>query len=223
MRSFDLTEQIERLTASGLGRIQRIQDDVYRKLWPKTVELPERHEGRFDRALIVDAYPLTPMYHPVDHGGRRESLPVRLVPMPRESKPTMVVFGREDREAVEPVVHAKHGEILRYVIFWQAGERWKTRSPNAMRSRFDADECGLRLNEGLHLALQEEALMRARRIALAAHMSERGETHFAQWDSGSIPSFTTGYGMFSDLDGVPSRAKDVIVVSTEDQDFFLKD
>lgn len=222
MRSFDLTPQIERLVASGLGRIQRISDDVYRKLWPATVEMPARYEGRFDRALCVDAFPLHPLTTVVDDAaGRPSHRPVRLLPLPGFDKPKSVMFGRSCAEALMPADF--NDAPIRYILFWQAGERWKTYSPNTARSRFDADECGLRLNEGLHLPLQEEALLRKRRLPLVAHMNAHGETYFAAWDNGPIPTFHASYGMFVEMDGVPSRAKEVIVVSTEDQDFFLKD
>lgn len=222
MRPFDLTPQIDRLVRAGMPRIQRMTEDVYRRLWPETVEPPATHAGRFDRVLCVDAFPLYPLHTAVDRGSRRVTLPVRLVPLPSADKPMPFAF-TDDAAPLDPIEdpHGR-GPLLRYVVFWQAGERWKTRSPNAMRTRFDADECGLRLNEALHLALQEEALLRARRIPLAAHMDERGETWFAHWDQGLSPSFTRGYGMFAELEGVPSRAKEVIPVSTEDQDFFLK-
>ncbi|HTK60128.1 MAG TPA: hypothetical protein VL283_02890 [Candidatus Baltobacteraceae bacterium] len=222
MRSFELTAQIERLTASGIGRIQGISDEVYRNIWPKTAEMPAKHEERFDRALIVDAFPLYPMYNAVDHGDRRVTLPVRLLPLRGRGKPTAFAFGREDEPALAPLEHRQHAHLLRYVIFWQAGERWKGSSPNAMRTRFDPDECGLRLNEGLHLALQEEELLKKRRLPLSDRMNAHGETHFVQWD-GLTPSFTFSYGMFAELEGVPSRAREVIPVSTEDQDFFLKE
>jgi hypothetical protein len=220
MRSFDLTPQIERLVASGIGRIQRISDAVYRNIWPKTVEMPEKLEGRFDRALCVDAFPLYPMHTAVDRGSRRVTLPVRLLPLPGRDKPTAVTFEAADDDALAPLEHRRHAQLVRYVIFWQAGERWKGSSPNAMRTRFDADECALRLNEGLHLPLQEEALLRKRRIPLSDRMTDIGETHFLEW-VGLIPSFSLLYGMFADLDGVPSRAREVIPVSTEHQDFFL--
>lgn len=221
MRSFDLAPQIERLIASGIGRIQRIADDVYRGIWPTTVELPETLEGRFDRALCVDAFPLFPMHTAVDRGSRRETLPVRLMPLPGQDKPISVAFGDRIGDELDPVVHRELGPLLRFVVFWQAGERWKARSPNAMRSRFDADECGLGLIEALHLPLQEEALLKRRRLALAAHMDDRGEAYFAAWD-GLKPAFVRAPGMFAELDGVPSRAKRVIPVSTEEQDLFLK-
>lgn len=221
MRSFDLAPQIERLIASGIGRIQRIQDDVYRDLWPKSVEMPEALEGRFDRALCVDAFPLYPMHTAVDREDRRVTMPVRLVPMPGQDKPTSFAFGEGIGDELDPIVHRELGPLLRYIVFWQAGERWKARSPNAMRSRFDADECGLGLLEALHLPLQEESLLKKRRLALAAHMDDRGEAYFASWD-GLKPAFVRAPGMFAELDGVPSRAKRVIPVSTEDQDLFLK-
>lgn len=222
MRTFDLTAQIERLTASGIGRFQRLQDDVYRKLWPKSVELPKEHEGRFDRALIVDAFPRYPAHSGKEQDGHRAILPVRLLPLPGRDTPIGVSFGREDGEALAPYRHPQHGELLRYVIFWQAGQRWKSRSPNAMRSRFDADECGLRLNEGLHLPLQEETLIRERRLPLSGHMNGRGESHFIHW-ADAIPSFSVMDGMFAELEGVPSRAKAVVAVSTEEKNLFLKD
>jgi len=221
MRPFDLEPQIERLIASGIGRIQRISDDVYRKIWPKIVVMPEKLDGRFDRALCVDAFPLYPMHTVVDRGDRRETLPVRLLPMPGRDKPASVAFGQEDEQALAPLEHRQHAQLMRYVVFWQAGERWKGSSPNALRSRFDADECGLRLNEGLHLALQEEELLKKRHLPLSDRMYDRGETYFAHW-GGATPSFTLSYGMFAELDGVHSRAREVIPVSTEDQDFYLK-
>jgi hypothetical protein len=222
MRPFDLTSQIERLTASGIGRIQGISDDVYRNIWPKTVEMPSKLEDRFDRALIVDAFPLYPLHTAFDRGSRRVTRPVRLLPLPRTDKPTSAWFEHED--AVAPLAVRTHVHLLRYVIFWQAGERWKGSSPNAMRSRFDPDECGLRVNEGLHLPLQEEDLVRKRVIPLADIMYGHGEVYRVEWpETAKAPFFNTGFGMFVDLDGVPSRAREVIPVSTEDQDFFLKE
>ena len=220
MRSFDLTAQIERLIVSGIGRIQGISDDVYRKLWPESVEMPERYEGRFDRALIVDVFPLYPMRTAVDHGDRRVTLPVRLMPMPGQDKPTTVAFDPDADIALAPPLHPRLGDLLRYVIFWQAGERYKGRSPNAMHSRFADDERGLGLNEALHLALQEEEMLKIRRIPLADRLYERGEAYFVQWTE-AIPSFSLAFGMFAELDGVPSRALSMIPVSTEHQDFFL--
>lgn len=220
-RSFDLTEPVEKLIRAGMGRIQRMSDDVYRNLWPKSVELPEKHAGRFDRVLLVDAFPPHPIRGACDHDGRRSTFPVRLMPLPYRDKPELIAFGVGEDEVFDPSVHARHGELLRYVLFWQAGERWKHRSPNAVRSRFDADERGLRVVEGLHLPLQEEELVRSRRLPLADHQYDRGETYFLSWAERPLPTITLTFGMFAEMEGVPSCAKEVIPVSTEFQDFFL--
>ena len=223
MRSFDLTPQIERLTASGLGRIQGISDDVYRNIWPKTVEMPRKHEGRFDRALCVDAFPLYPMHTAVDRGSRRETLPVRLLPLPGSDKPTAASFDRADEDGLQPLEAPGRGQLLRYVLFWQSGERWPHASPNSAHARFEADERGLRLNEALHLPLQEEACVRGRDVPIAFDPDPVGLIPFLWWDAGkATPCFEARFGMFVMPGGVPSCAREVIAVSTEDQDFFLK-
>lgn len=225
MRSFDLAPQIERLVAAGIGRIQRIEDDVYRKLWPATVEMPAKYDGRFDRVLCVDIFPLYPMRTAVDdRRGRRTTLPVRLLPLPGASKPTAVAFDRAEEAGLEPIDLPGKGQLLRYVIFWQAGERWTETSPNAAHARFAADECGLTPNEALHLPLQEEEYVRGRDIALAYGPDAYGMIPFLWWEAKeALPEFQARFGMFVLPHGIPSRAKEVIPVSTEYEDFYLKD
>lgn len=223
MRTFDLTPQIERLVASGLGRIQRISDDVYRKLWPASVSLPEELEGRFDRALCVDAHPLHPMHTAVDRGTRRETVPIRLLPLPGSDKPSAIAIERADEEGLDPLVVADE-PLMRYVVFWQSGGRWADHSPNSAHARFDPDERGLLINEALHLPLQEEALIRGRDTPIAYRPDPTGLVPFLWWDHGApTPVIEARFGMFVVPGGVPSCAKRVIPVSTEFQDFFLKD
>lgn len=225
MRSFDLRPQIERLVAAGVGRIQRIQEDVYRKLWPETVEMPAAYEGRFDRALCVDAFPIHPMHTAVDdHRGRRISVPLRLLPLGHLDKPTALAFEQADEAGLEPLHVPGFGTLIRYVIFWQTGERWGAVSPNAAHARFSADECGLRLNEALQLPLQEEALVRSHDVPITHEPDPHGVIPYLWWEKDhETPTFQARFGIFQVPGGVPSRAKRVIVVSTEHHDFFLKE
>lgn len=221
MRSFDITEQIERLIRAGIPAVQGIPNDDYRRLWPTKIEGPTGFASLFDRAMCIDAFPLYPMSIAADRGNRRVMLPTRLLPLPGQNRPKALVFGRDEDHEVSPLMDPQMGEVLRYVIFWQFGERWRAMSPNAARARMDEEECGLRLNEGLHLALQEEALFKKRgRIPLAGHMNERGETYFAEWEDGGFPSFRQGFGQHAELYGIPTRATEVLIVSIEDLDFF---
>jgi|GEM_PF-4474025 len=223
-RSFDLTPQIDRLVASGIGRIQRIGDDVYRKLWPATVALPPALEDRFDRALCVDAFPPYPMHTAVDRGDRRETLPVRLLPLPGTDKPAVVTFDRADEHDLDPLSVPGYGTLVRYVLFWQSGWRWAQASPNSAHARFSSDERGLRLNEALHLPLQAEDCVRGRDVPIAHAPDPVGLIQFLWWEEGRpTPCFETRFGMFVVPGGVPSCARQVIPVSTEHQDFFLKD
>lgn len=222
MSSFDLTEQIERLVGAGMPHIQGIPDDTYRSLWPAKIERPPGFGSSFDRALCIDAFPLYPAHIAVDRGSRRVLLPTRLLPLPGQSSPSEIVFGSSERHVVGPLVDPKLGEILRYVIFWQSGERWKGMSPNAAYVRMDEEECGLHLNEGLHLVLQENGLLKERgSIPLVGHMNERGETYFVRWEDSGVPSFHQSFGNYVETHGTPTRAKEVLIVSIEDLDFFL--
>ncbi|MFA5854317.1 MAG: hypothetical protein WC866_04520 [Patescibacteria group bacterium] len=222
MRTFYPKTQVDRLIASGIGRLQGIADEDYRCLWPLAINLPEQHEGRFEHMLLVDAFPLHPIPSPIDYGTRRVTRPCRYLPLPDSETPQMMMFEKADELTLCPTVHPQHGELLRYIVFWQPGTRWPGTSANTARAKFAADECGLRLIEGLHLALQEPALVRARKLPLCDVVDEHGQTHFVHWMYGPTPLFSTAFGMFTEEEGVPSRAKEVVPVSTEDTNFFYK-
>jgi hypothetical protein len=222
LRTFDLGEQVDRLTRSGYPRLQRMTEETYRKLWPTKVELPEKYEGRFDRALVVDAFPSYPIWHPAEREGRTFQFPVRLLPLPRNGSPIWCTFDEDTPlDLLEPPLHPDRGYLLRYVVFWQAGERRTGASPNALRGRLPPDERCLGFCEGLMLPLQEEMLVRTRSLMLGAAARDDA-VHVIRWPKRKeTPVVMEVPGAFMPEHGLPTCGTEVVPVSTEHADLFL--
>ena len=160
-RVFDLTEAIERMIAAGYHEAVGKGPAAYRRLWPKQVEQPRVYAGRFDHALLVDRAV-----------GLRDLVAcgkiISYAPM------------EECRDLIAaPAVKGK--PLVRYILFFQDGAKHLGRCSETCRRRFRKDEAGLVLREGLHLAVQHEAILRHHAVDFAGTQWDRFDAPYLYW------------------------------------------